>query len=351
MTQDLELDPARVPLSNRRGTASFFEGLPGQGVFGIDRLSLSFPLRSWETDPTAWHQVSTSMPGTPKASERLGASLRLNDECKVFVGVATVPETGQTWGKIEFNPSRAVMPEGHGLLGAMSLPPVVDQAVDMASSLLEPAVPDAGAMKVRRLDVARDFEGITRPEFIVRGLGPVHRPWARRNLVHFDPARQGAQTLMVGSGAGVVRLYDKNAETGGEAPGVLRWEVEARRDWCQNYGSIETLDDVDASTVEQLGRDRWEWSAMGTEVTALESVVEKVMRSGLSFAEQRGVIGYLTMVAAGADVRAASATHAKYRKVAKRIGVTVDPGSLSDDESGFRARLDLDAGREVLSVG
>jgi hypothetical protein len=277
--------------------------------------------------------------------------LEIAEGCSVFVGVAEILGTGETWGKIEFNPSRVGDPAGHSLASASALPAVVDQVLDIASSLLEPAVPDAGAMRVKRLDVARDFTGISRPDFIVRGLGPVHRPWARRNLVHYDPARQGAQTLMVGSGAGVVRLYDKNAETGGNAPGVLRWEVEARGDWCRSYGGIKYLGDVDPETVAELGRNRWEWSAMGTEVTALESVVEKVMRSGLSFAEQRGVIGYLTMVAAGADVRAAKGTHAKYRRAAREIGIAVDPGSLSTDTGGFRARLDLETGRELLHVG
>lgn len=89
---------------------------------------------------------------------------------------------------------------------------------------------------------------------------------------------------------------------------------------------------------------------MGTEVQAMEAVVEKVMRSGLSFAEQRGLIGYLTMIAAGADVRASNDTHSKYRKAARQIGVTVDPGSLSGDDPGFHARLDLESGTEVCGV-
>ena len=89
---------------------------------------------------------------------------------------------------------------------------------------------------------------------------------------------------------------------------------------------------------------------MGTEVDAMEAVVEKVMRSGLSFAEQRGLIGYLTMIAAGADVRASNDTHSKYRRVARSLGITVDPGSLSGENPGFSARLDLEEGKEVCSV-
>lgn len=336
MTQDA----GAVPLSNRRGTGSFFE---------LDRISLSFPVRGWESDPSAWSRCSVSNPGTPKASTTLGAAVPLNDHCRVFVGIQEVPATGQTWGKVEFNPSRFIDPEGVGLCPVDRLREAVVEAVDVSLTLLEPAVPDAGAMKVRRLDVARDFTDVDRPEFLVRGLGPVHRPWARRNLVHFDPSKNGAQTLMVGSGAGVVRLYDKDQETGGRAPGVLRWEVEARRDWCQKYGGISTLDDVTGDAVAELGRDRWEWSAMGTEVQAMEAVVERVMRSDLSFTEQRNLIGYLSMLAAGADVRASKATHAKYRRAARHIGVALDPETLGGGV-GFGARLDLDSGRMVCGA-
>lgn len=345
-----------VPLSNRRGTPAFNAAPEVRGPipFGVDRLALSAPVAGFELDPSAWNTLTVSNPGTPMAAERRGATLKLSDDCSVFVGVQQVVATGLTWGKIEFNPSRAVQgsePGGHSLAAPSEVRGAAQRAVDVASALLVPAVPDVGAMRVRRLDVARDFVDVARPDFLVRGLGPVHRPWARRNLVHYDPARSGAQTLMVGSGAGVVRLYDKDMETGGKAPGVLRWEAECRRDWCEKYGGVTTLDEVSDESVARLGLNRWEWSQMGTEVEAMEAVVEKVMRSDLSFAEQRGLIGYLTMIATGADVRAATHTHSKYRRVARELGVTVDPGSLGGESPGFRARLDLESGTAVCGVG
>jgi hypothetical protein len=289
-------------------------------------------------------------PGTPTAARRWGTSAKLTDTCTVFIGVQEVPATGMSWCKLELNPSRFSDPDGHSLASVDCTHQAVEEAMDRASEWLVPAVPDAGALKVRRLDVARDFSDVDRPSYLIRGLGPVHRPWARRNLVHYDPGRGGAQTLMVGSGAGVVRLYDKDQETGGEAPGVVRWEAECRRSWVQNYGNIETLKDVTEESVDALGNDRWEWSAMDTEVSAMEAIVEKVMRSDFSYAEQRGLIGYLTMVAAGADVRASKMTHAKYRRAAKHLGIALDPGSLSGDEPGFSARLDLESGKAVCSV-
>jgi hypothetical protein len=340
-TADAGPDPAGS-LSNRKGTGSFFE---------LDRISLSFPVHSWEQDRSAWNTLRIANPGTPMEAHTFSAALDLNESARVFVGIQEVPATGQTWAKLEWNPARQLDPGGHSLAPVAAIQGCAVEAVDVALSLLEPAVPDAGAMKVRRLDVARDFVNVDRPSYIVSGLGPVHRPWARRNLVHYDPGRKGAQTLMVGSGAGVVRLYDKEAETEGKAAGVLRWEVEARRDWCQKYGEIANLRDVNEETVSKLGQDRWQWSAMGTEVSAMEAVVEKVMRSGLSFAEQRALIGYMTMIAAGADVRAAKATHAKYRTQARKLGVTMEvPNPDDDDSAGFSARLDLDSGTVVYRV-
>ena len=131
---------------------------------------------------------------------------------------------------------------------------------------------------------------------------------------------------------------------------LVRLKDAELRQVREKYGEIGTLSDVDDARVNKLGRDRWERSAMGTEVTALESVVEKVMRSGLSYTRQQRLIGYLTMLAAGADVRMSKETAAEYRKQAKRIGVAIEPGSLQGDSPGFVARLDLEQGREVVGV-
>jgi hypothetical protein len=87
---------------------------------------------------------------------------------------------------------------------------------------------------------------------------------------------------------------------------------------------------------------------MGHQVSALESVVEKVMRSGLSYTEQQRLIGYLTMLAANADVRMGKNQLTKYKRYAREIGVTV--GDLGGESEGFSARLDWETGREVLSV-
>jgi hypothetical protein len=221
---------------------------------------------------------------------------------------------------------------------------VAQVAVELAC----PAVRGVKDLNVKRVDLTRDFE-CERPDFYLRGLGPVKRPWARRNLVHFDPSRNGAQTLMVGSGAGVVRLYDKCAETEGAAPeGTLRWEAECRSGWATNYGGICKVSDLhDAKKSAALAANRWEWSAMGVEVSARSRVIEKVQRSGLSPAKQRGFLGWLVMSAEGITSPMGYETSAEYSRLARQLGVSLGTEALGES-TGFVGRLDWDTGREVL---
>jgi hypothetical protein len=335
--------PAAVPLSNRRGTTSKNE----DRGFGVDRLSVSFPVNSYEEDPSAWSMISARNPGTPQAAETRSASVELGPKVRAFVGVQELP-TGQTWAKVEWNPSRVEDPEGHSLCPVDAVQSTAAAALAAAGDLVE-VPPDPGTAKVRRIDVARDFQGVERPDFFVRSLGPLPRPWARRNLVHFDPSRNGAQTLMVGSGAGVARLYDKNAETEGNAPGVLRWEVEARSSWAKNYGEVVVLADVRAERVKQLAANRWEWSQMGVEVSAPDRVIEKVSNSGLSAAKQRSFLGWLFLQAHGVEQPIADATVAEWRRLQRQLGVTLtrEDGTPA---IGFVTRLDWDSGREVVRV-
>lgn len=331
-----------VSLSNRRETSPFF----GADGVGIDRLSLSFPVHEFEQDRSAWTREQVRNPGTPDAASTLSGSVDLGDGVRAFVGVQEVPATGQVVGKIELNPARVVDPDGHSLATVEVLPTAVAAAWAAAADLVAPACGPEDA-RVKRLDVARDFHGVERPDFYLRGLAPVKRPWARKNLVHFDPARKGAQTLMVGSGAGVVRLYDKHAETSGQVPpGTLRWEAECRSDWSKRYGDMRSLGDINCESVDRLALNRWEWSAMGVEVTATERVVEKVQRSGLSPAKQRAFLGFLLMRSVGAESPMSNDTATEFNRLVRTLGVTLDAGEPAGP--AFVGRLDFEAGTEVL---
>ncbi|MDQ3956681.1 MAG: hypothetical protein M3285_14180 [Actinomycetota bacterium] len=311
----------------------------------MDRLSLSFPVRKWEGDRSAWSTISVRQPGSPMAAETRSGFVDVAGKVRAFVGVSEV-NGGETWAKVEFNPSRVEDPDGVSLAPVEALAKVVPLVLRKASELVDvdQAVTDA---RVKRLDVARDFTDVERSDFYLRGLGPVRRPWARRNLVHFDPSRNGAQTLMVGSGAGSVRLYDKHAESQGKAaPGTLRWEVEARGGWAKNYGGIRALEDLTRSNVEALAQNRWEWSAMGVEVSAADRVIEKVQRSELSPAKQRSFLGWLFLQSRGMASPLSKETAAGFNRLARELDVALGPQDA--DVLGFVGRLDFDSGREVL---
>jgi hypothetical protein len=264
----------------------------------------------------------------------------------VFVGVQELPGNAGTWGKIECNPARLLDPEGASLCDVRSLPTALTLAWKAASQLLEP-VCGIGDARVKRLDVARDFCEVERPDFFVRGLLGVKRPWARRSFTYSDPSRNCAETLAVGSGVGMVRLYDKHQETAKAPEGTLRWEVEARSAWLARLASIRTVEDINSESVAALAADRWDWSAMGVEVSAAQRVIEKVKRSGLSPAKQRSLLGHLMLVAAGERSELGKNQVTEYNRLQRDLGIVISPDMLGSS-GGFVARLDWDSGREVI---
>ena len=269
-------EPSEVCLSNRK-TNCVLSTLPeplqpislasrwlADRKVGIDRFSISFPLAGFERDEGAWeacevvHGVDRATGRRAPVKRRWKASVPVSETSRAFIGVNDEPEASpRYWGKVEFNPSRVVDPEGWGVASPSLSFDLIRPVIEQAISLLEPDG-DEDRWLVKRLDVARDFSGVDGVSSVIAGLGPVRRPWARRNLVHADPSRHGAQTLMVGSGAGVVRLYDKWAETEGRAPeGVVRRELEARARWVQRYGGVRTVADLGPVALRALVENRW----------------------------------------------------------------------------------------------
>jgi hypothetical protein len=289
----------------------------------LDRLSLSFPV--WDlADRDAWSDHSVQVRSGLQA---LSAHVEV-DGAPFFIGARQVDRGGdvQWFGKVEGNPARVGDPDGVGLCPAEQLGERLAPVLELVRRhYLEP-LPAAEDYRVKRLDVARDFDGVGDVPALLLGLAGVHRPWSRKNNLYNDATRQGAQTLLVGSKAGSVRLYDKHSETCGRAPeGRLRWEAEARGAWCARYGSVERLGDVNRTRVEQLARDRWRWSGMGVEVMTREAGVDRVLRSDLSPATQRSFLGWLLLSSCGVEPTRNKHTAAKYRKLARDLGVSLEP--------------------------
>lgn len=349
----------RVPLSNRRGTRAL-SAAPGprpEVPVGLDRLSLSFPVSGFETSETAWDTVTRKAAGRHGSTATYGKVIRLEDGRQVHVGAQLREDAGEDregilTGRIDLNPSKVADPTDWRLRGIEAVAPAVEFGREMALRLVEP-VTEPQEWNVTRSDTARDFTQVANPSRLLRGLAPVHRAWARRNLVHADPTKHGAQTLMVGSGAGVVRAYDKHAETQGKAPeGSLRWEAECRRGWLEQYGGVKVLGDLNAEAVQRLAWNRWDWSAMGVKVSATNRVVEKVWRSeGYTDREKALFLGYLLSQASDwAWLPGSTHTLAKFRKMQREIGVTLSPGDLDGEGEGLVSHLDFETGREVIGA-
>lgn len=323
---------------------------------GVDRLSLSFPVRD-HAEPARWDKWEHDY---ARGGYRASTSVRpANGGPGVMVGVQTV--AGRTWGKVECNPARFADPDGCSLLPPRDVPAA---AVVMLAAAGEVTTLDCDPrdVRVRRVDVARDLHGITRPGLYVRGLAPLRRAYAKRSYLYNDVARGQAETLWVGTKqAGGVRLYDQREAYGakveatyGDVGGALRFEVEARRGWLEAVG-VRTLHDVDAVTVSRLAEQRWEWAAMGTEVTGPVNMAEVVTamarRGDVSWAVGERLVGRLVLDALGVERQRAKRTDARYRKLERSAGVVPaeDLWTAALDRQAV-GRLDFESGREVLAL-
>lgn len=344
------MDHRKSSLSNRKGTSA--KSALAQVNPGVDRLSLSFPIDA-AAGPDCWDSHMVVNEGRDNERETYGVSADWAGG-SFFVGLARLPQDGpahRLWGKVEWNPSRVGDSEGWGLASVDEALGTVPAAASAVRQLLRPVVDDPREWSLKRIDVAKDFEGVDEASTLIRGLGAIHRPWSRLNQTHADPKKHGAQTLMVGSGAGVVRLYDKTAETKGEAPeGTVRWEVEART-WAKEKGHMKMLGDVDSDSVRVLGEERFGWSGMGAEVAGSMSRLVSVVHGCdyLSAAQKRSFLGWLVEQSAGVECTVGSAhTVAKYRRLQRELGIAApcDFGSMLE----VVRRLDWETSREVVSV-
>jgi hypothetical protein len=312
----------------------------------VDRVSISFPVDHFEPDRLRWDDVRQR----PRAGVEVRGTTVDVEGSTAFVGVAQVlmDDGSRPWfGKVEVNPSRVGDPDGVALCPAGEVRDRLRHVLEVATAELVSPAAQEDDYRVKRLDVARDFDGVRDVGGLLLGLASVHRPHSRRNDLYNDATRAGAQTLMVGSKAGVTRLYDKFAQSKGTAPeGTLRWETEARADWCRRNGQIETLGDVTERSVAQLAENRWRWSGMDAEVCTRNEVVARVMSAPkLTDRERTFFLGWLMQSAAGHEPVTSTATAAKYRRLSRDLGVALGPETFAGAVMG---RLDWDEGTVVL---
>lgn len=331
--------------SNRTNSRSVTEP-SGEPFVGIDRISLSFPISSFEQAPESWSSKKVLDPGRLSETRFWGSTLRVR-EAGVFVGVMEQGVTGRTRGKVECNPSRIWAPHGWELVSVEVAHQALGYVLPVVQEFMTPLA-EIDIWRVRRLDVARDFEGVSRPDDTIRAVAPLPRNWARTNKLYTDPRKHGAQTLEAGSGAGTVRLYDKHVETGGSAPkGTLRWEAQCRDGWLDHYGNIRLVRDLHLDSCLAMARNRWLWSNMGVVVGGMTSVYDVVEAARMTWREQGGFLGWLWAQALGRSPDVSRETKARYRQLQRDLGVVVDSGKLEVREGASTRRLDWETGREV----
>ena len=335
-----------VQISDRRAS----------GDLGIDRLSMSFPLLEFDPHdlPEGWKadlHVSTG--------EVTGASVRRSagedgplSKVSVFVGVQR--NQAGWWGKVEGNPARFADPAGCSVLPLQQADLAVGVMAEIANREGLAFAGDVEDWRVKRLDIARDFRGVAAPEFYVRGLDNVKRPYAKRRGIWSDANCGKAQTLHVGSGAGMVRLYDQHAAYAdkGAPEGSLRWEVEAHAGWLERFG-VERVRDLSVLRMESAAMDRWEWSRMGTTVTGAANVVEAIDRlvkiGDLSPAKGDRLLGNLVRESLGTSWRTSKTTAAEYERFKRALGVVPSAELFQGADVEVRGRLDFDQGLEVAA--
>jgi len=208
---------------------------------------------------------------------------------------------------------------------------------------------------VKRIDVVRDFAGVpVRP--VLDSLERAPR-YGRKVLIKrfADPEAGGAETLRVGvrsSWSSV--LYDKHAETGGVAAvGHLRYETRVRTKFLTGAHlaglakPIAAVEDINAGTVAVIGVDRFHAAGFGARVNGDAHMRRILDDLQLSDSDYMTFLGYMSAVANGYPVRMSRNTVAKYRRLAKKLGLV--PGEVAELE--HLSWLDLASGQLMTSIG
>jgi hypothetical protein len=207
---------------------------------------------------------------------------------------------------------------------------------------------------VKRLDVARDFDGVTAIPALLDGLQSVRRPGRIKSQRFADAVANRAETLRVGPRSWSCTLYDKHAETKGlAAPGRLRFEARCRSEllagarMVASVGrSVSRVGDITQERVDAICREQWAHVGFDREVNGAGAFAERINRADLPPRVKRDLVGYLAARALGVDLSMSDNTERKYRRLSADLGLVL----LDADDLGFSARLDLDQGTQVVET-
>ncbi|MDP9225139.1 MAG: hypothetical protein M3P18_15090, partial [Actinomycetota bacterium] len=168
------LDPiARTPLTSQAfGVPALLVGgheapaVDGSRV-GIDYLGISTPVVRRDPRPALWDSIHR---------ERFEAWVSVG-KTKILVSSFRDP-TGRLWGALNFNPSRIAYDSPMSICTVADLPDAIDQAWAQLSLRVDAVDPDWRAARVRRIDLARDFD-VSDPGRVLDALVRIPRERAK----------------------------------------------------------------------------------------------------------------------------------------------------------------------------
>jgi hypothetical protein len=207
---------------------------------------------------------------------------------------------------------------------------------------------DLRSIRVKRLDVVRDFQAVASPGVLFQSLAEVPRP---RRLKWQLWGRTQVESLTVGVERWSISLYDKFIQTSGAAAqGHVRCEARLRdgrlnQIWARDHGGcVNVVADVSEAKMEELARASFE--LVGFDATV--NPVYEALRRALHLPDfDRGhqkatLLGTMIADAAGLSIDADHKTLARYRDAVRENELGVGHPSLL-----LPTRLDWQTGREV----
>ena len=333
--------------------------------YGLDTVGVSFPI--CEADLTG-ATITTTGAGTEKESHTYRRALEGGGFMAWGIGgtawvEASLPKRAgpNNVSALGVADSVEVLREMYReALGFCVARPEVGAVADLTGGGLESgsarsSMPGAAVfdlVKIKRLDIVRDFDGVTAIPALLDGLASVRRAGRSKVRRFADGEANLAETLRVGPKSWACTLYDKFAETGGAcAPGRLRFEARCRSELLEGErlaavtAPVRRVSDLSDAGIALIASAQWEHVGFGAEVNGVGSFAARINACDLSPVEKRNLVGYLAARSLGVELEMSPNTERKYRRAAAALGLVIVDGDVS-----FRARLDLAEGIEILEA-
>lgn len=343
--------PTATLISNTGNSRLNFDAVADdalQEFLGIDKVKLAFPIAV----STAHRLLASSgknVDGLTRAFLHNGYERLRQNGGSLWKGAVAVQREHGPMGFVEFNPSRWLDPTGWSPAPLLQAQSVIGLVWESVSSVFEPTV-ELSEAQVRRLDIARDFEGVSQPNHYLMRLDTNARAIRTLQRTHFVSGKNEGWTIQLTNASGKhIRLYDKHRQTQGRAPeGTVRFEIELHK-WLTNNGSnIKTVPDITPEAVSRAARYWWNESGFGAPLTTPDEIYRHICgsldgkRNSASLATS--VYGYYRRKQEGDETLDLSSSTRRFYEQTLRLA---EASLLRDCASRSTRALNLETGREV----